>query len=142
MQTRSPVETRPPRMQPLSRLPVFYALEDKRVLVAGGSAAAAWKAELLSAAGAQVDIYAPDPCDELLALAGVTAPPAPERGLFRADSWLRRVSAESVLLLGGGRALLLEVAHPLVAAGVARHSRFREDPLGRLQHHWLQPLPT
>jgi uncharacterized protein (DUF2236 family) len=54
-------------------------------------------------------------------------------GLFRADSQLRRVSAESVLLLGGGRALLLEVAHPLVAAGVAEHSGFREDPLGRLQ---------
>lgn len=71
--------------------------------------------------------------DELLALAGIDAPPPPERGLFRADSWLRRVSAESVLLLGGGRALLLEVAHPLVAAGVAEHSRFREDPLGRLQ---------
>ena len=70
--------------------------------------------------------------DALLALAGLEAPP-PELGLFRADSWLRRVSAESVLLLGGGRALLLEIAHPLVAAGVAEHSQFREDPLGRLQ---------
>jgi uncharacterized protein (DUF2236 family) len=71
--------------------------------------------------------------EALLALAGIADPPPPETGLFRADSWLRRVSAEPVLLLGGGRALLLEVAHPLVAAGVARHSRFREDPLGRLQ---------
>jgi uncharacterized protein (DUF2236 family) len=70
---------------------------------------------------------------ELLALAGISDPPPPEQGLFRPESWLRRVSAESVLLLGGGRALLLEVAHPLVAAGVAEHSRFREDPLGRLQ---------
>jgi len=70
---------------------------------------------------------------ELLALAGIDAVPPPEQGLFRADSQLRRVSAESVLLLGGGRALLLEVAHPLVAAGVALHSSFREDPLGRLQ---------
>jgi len=70
---------------------------------------------------------------QLLALAGLDDPPPPEAGLFGADSWLRRVSAESVLLLGGGRALLLEVAHPLVAAGVAEHSRFREDPLGRLQ---------
>ncbi len=71
--------------------------------------------------------------EQLLALAGLGDPTPPEAGLFRADSWLRRVSAESVLLLGGGRALLLEVAHPLVAAGVAGHSRFREDPLGRLQ---------
>jgi uncharacterized protein (DUF2236 family) len=71
--------------------------------------------------------------DALLALAGLDAAGPPEEGLFGADSWLRRVSAESVLLLGGGRALLLEVAHPLVAAGVAEHSSFREDPLGRLQ---------
>ena len=70
---------------------------------------------------------------ELLALAGIDAPLPPGQGLFREDSWLRRVSAESVLILGGGRALLLEVAHPLVAAGVAEHSAFRADPLGRLQ---------
>ncbi len=70
---------------------------------------------------------------ELLALAGISAPPPPEQGLFREGSWLRRIAAESVLLLGGGRALLLEIAHPLVAAGVAEHSRFREDPFGRLQ---------
>src|SRR5499426_2531182 len=69
----------------------------------------------------------------LLALAGLDAATSAGAGLFREDSWLRRVSAESVLLLGGGRALLLEIAHPLVAAGVAGHSRFREDPLGRLQ---------
>jgi uncharacterized protein (DUF2236 family) len=36
-------------------------------------------------------------------------------------------------LLGGGRALLLQVAHPLVAAGVAEHSGFREDPWKRLE---------
>jgi uncharacterized protein (DUF2236 family) len=75
----------------------------------------------------------PSDDDALLALAGIEDPPPPEEGLFRRDSWLRRVSAESVLLLGGGRALLLEVAHPLVAAGVAEHSAFRTDPLGRLQ---------
>jgi uncharacterized protein (DUF2236 family) len=71
--------------------------------------------------------------DALLALTGLEPPQEPALGLFAPDSWLRRVSAESVLLLGGGRALLLEIAHPLVAAGVAEHSRFREDPLGRLQ---------
>jgi uncharacterized protein (DUF2236 family) len=36
------------------------------------------------------------------------------------------------LLLGGGRALLLQVAHPLVAAGVAAHSDFQRAPLQRL----------
>lgn len=69
----------------------------------------------------------------LLALAGLDALPPPEQGLFAEQSWLRRVSAESALLFGGGRALLLEIAHPLVAAGVAAHSDFRRDPFGRLQ---------
>jgi uncharacterized protein (DUF2236 family) len=36
-------------------------------------------------------------------------------------------------MLGGGRALLLQVAHPLVAAGVAAHSGYREDPWKRLE---------
>ena len=35
-------------------------------------------------------------------------------------------------MLGAARALLLQVAHPLVAAGVAEHSGFAEDPVGRL----------
>ena len=71
--------------------------------------------------------------EALLELAGLVDPPPAAEGLFRSDSWLRRVSAESVLLFGGGRALLLEIAHPLVAAGIARHSNFRGDPFGRLQ---------
>lgn len=36
------------------------------------------------------------------------------------------------LLLGGTTALLMQVAHPLVAAGVHQHSDFRRDPFGRL----------
>jgi uncharacterized protein (DUF2236 family) len=43
-----------------------------------------------------------------------------------------RINREGVLLLGGGRALVLQVAHPLVAAGVAAYSNYREDPWGRL----------
>ena len=38
-------------------------------MLAGGGAAAAWKAELLSAAGARVDVYAAEPSDEMLAVA-------------------------------------------------------------------------
>lgn len=53
-------------------------------------------------------------------------------GLFRKGSVFWRVNRESVLLVGGGAALLLQVAHPLVAAGVADHSDFRERPLRRL----------
>jgi uroporphyrin-III C-methyltransferase/precorrin-2 dehydrogenase/sirohydrochlorin ferrochelatase len=39
-------------MGPLAKLPVFWALEGKRVVVASGSDAAAWKSELLAACGA------------------------------------------------------------------------------------------
>ena len=52
-------------MEPLARLPVFFALDGKRAVVAGNGAAVAWKAELLSAAGAAVDVFADEPCDEL-----------------------------------------------------------------------------
>ena len=43
-----------------------------------------------------------------------------------------RVNREAVTMLGGGRALLMQVAHPLIAAGVAAHSRFQQAPLARL----------
>jgi uroporphyrin-III C-methyltransferase/precorrin-2 dehydrogenase/sirohydrochlorin ferrochelatase len=48
----------PARMAPLAKLPVFWALEGRRAVVAGGSDAAAWKAELLAACGAKVHVYA------------------------------------------------------------------------------------
>jgi uroporphyrin-III C-methyltransferase/precorrin-2 dehydrogenase/sirohydrochlorin ferrochelatase len=57
----------------LARLPVFFALDGKRAVVAGGSAAAAWKAELLSAAGAKVDVFTPYPSAEMAEL--VNDPP-------------------------------------------------------------------
>lgn len=69
--SRIPLEQKPPRMESLARLPLFFALDGKRALVAGGNAAAAWKVELLSAAGAQVDVYAGTPSDEMLTLAAL-----------------------------------------------------------------------
>jgi uroporphyrin-III C-methyltransferase/precorrin-2 dehydrogenase/sirohydrochlorin ferrochelatase len=69
---RKPQEAKPPRMEPLARLPVFFALAGKRAVVVGNSAAVAWKAELLAAAGAQVDLYADDPSEELRALVAET----------------------------------------------------------------------
>jgi uroporphyrin-III C-methyltransferase / precorrin-2 dehydrogenase / sirohydrochlorin ferrochelatase len=67
--SRKPLEEKPPRLGSLARLPVFFALDGKRAVVAGGSAAAGWKAELLSASGALVEVYAADPSDELLHVA-------------------------------------------------------------------------
>ena len=66
---RTPSEAKPARMGALARLPVFLSLDGKRAVLAGGSPAAAWKAELLSASGASVDVYATDVCDELQQLA-------------------------------------------------------------------------
>jgi uncharacterized protein (DUF2236 family) len=43
-----------------------------------------------------------------------------------------RIGAEGALLLGGGRALILQVAEPRVAAGVAQHSNYRQDAWRRL----------
>src|SRR5688572_12017584 len=57
------------RIEPLSVLPVFFDLDTRRAVVIGGGAAAAWKAELLAAAGAHVDIYAERPGEEMLTLA-------------------------------------------------------------------------
>ena len=51
--TRMPSEAHPKRMGALAKLPVFLDLADKRAVVAGGSAMAAWKAELLAASWRQ-----------------------------------------------------------------------------------------
>ncbi len=48
------------------------------------------------------------------------------------DSVVRRINSETALLFGGPRALLLQIAHPDVAAGVADHSDFRRSPFERL----------
>ncbi len=57
----------------------------------------------------------------------------PDAGLYgpRSEAW--RLNREAMLLLGAGpRALLMQIAHPAVAAGVAEHSDFRADPWRRL----------
>ena len=44
-----------------------------------------------------------------------------------------RVHSDASMFAGGLRALLLQSLHPLAMAGVAGHSGYRSDPLGRLQ---------
>src|SRR5215468_3356482 len=80
---RLPTELHPPRMDALARLPVFLALEGKRAVVAGGNAQAAWKAELLSAAGAIVEVFAQAAADELVGLA--QSPPRGPVTIHRRD---------------------------------------------------------
>jgi uncharacterized protein (DUF2236 family) len=68
-------------------------------------------------------------------LAGFPRPPAAPvapSALFPPGSVTRRMTAERVLVLGGGRALLMQIAHPLVAAGVADHRDPERLPWHRL----------
>ncbi|MGN6570956.1 MAG: siroheme synthase CysG [Pseudolabrys sp.] len=94
---RNPSETRPGRMEPLARLPVFLALDGKRAVLAGGSAAAAWKAELLSAAGARIDVYAVDESDDMAAIAA-----DPPRGAItvHARGWTEADLADAAVAIG------------------------------------------
>lgn len=54
-------------------------------------------------------------------------------GLFGPASISWRVDREALLLAGGSCALLMQLAHPAVAAGVAQHSDFQSDPFARLR---------
>jgi len=64
-------------------------------------------------------------------LAGTLGYPG-DPGLFGPGSTTWAVVGDTSVLVGGIRALLLQAAHPEVAAGVFEHSRYQEDPLGRL----------
>jgi uncharacterized protein (DUF2236 family) len=55
----------------------------------------------------------------------------PVEGIFGPASMTWRIDREAVMFLGAGRALLLQLAHPWVAAAVAEHSRTFADPIGR-----------
>ncbi|CAN5484790.1 oxygenase MpaB family protein [soil metagenome] len=56
----------------------------------------------------------------------------PVLGLYGPGTHMWRINREAVLLGAGPAALLLQVAHPHVAEGVAHHSNFEEDPWKRL----------
>lgn len=51
---------------------------------------------------------------------------------FPPDAVIRRVMAEPAIWFGAGRALLMQLAHPAVAQGVADHSDFKKHPFKRL----------
>jgi uncharacterized protein (DUF2236 family) len=59
------------------------------------------------------------------------APAVPGDGVFGPASMIWQVHREAALFLGAGRALLLQLAHPWVAAGVADQSQVFANPLGR-----------
>ncbi|CAN5707223.1 hypothetical protein BH23CHL8_BH23CHL8_26930 [soil metagenome] len=69
----------------------------------------------------------------MTALAHPMAAAHPVAGFYGPDSRMWRINREAVLLGAGPAALLLQIAHPLVAEGVAAHSDFSADPFGRLR---------
>jgi uncharacterized protein (DUF2236 family) len=59
------------------------------------------------------------------------AAPSAAEGIFGPRSVCWKVNRESALFLAAGRAALLQLAHPWVAAAIAEHSRTLDDPIGR-----------
>jgi uncharacterized protein (DUF2236 family) len=59
--------------------------------------------------------------------------PDPRAGLYGPGSKLWEVNREAMLFLGGGRAALLQLAHPFVADAIAQHSKTEADPWGRFR---------
>ncbi len=71
-------------------------------------------------------------------LAGSEQPPAEDMaseddpGLFGPESVVWLVHGDPAMVIGGLRSLLIQTLHPLAMAGVANHSDYRADPIGRL----------
>jgi uncharacterized protein (DUF2236 family) len=57
----------------------------------------------------------------------------PRAGLFGPHSVAWQLGADLGLFLGGGRAALLQLAHPFVAHAIDQHSKTRADVVGRFQ---------
>jgi uncharacterized protein (DUF2236 family) len=67
--------------------------------------------------------------------------PDPIVGLYGPDSMMWRIGrCHLASMLGSGRALLLQVAHPWVTQGVDHHSRTRTDPIGRARRTFINVL--
>lgn len=58
----------------------------------------------------------------------------PREGIFGPASISWKVNRESAVFLGAGRAALLQLAHPWVAAALDQHSNLRSDPLARFHN--------
>src|SRR6266849_4254924 len=58
-------------------------------------------------------------------------------GYYGPESVTWKISREAAILLGGARAVLMQLAHPLVAMGVSEHSNYMSDPFGRSWNTFL-----
>jgi uncharacterized protein (DUF2236 family) len=91
--------------------------------VAGGPTR--WVRDQIVGATSNLFSHGPYPLADTLSYPG-------DPGLFGPGSMTWTVVGDTSVFVGGIRALLIQAAHPEVAAGVFDHSRYREDPLGRL----------
>ena len=85
----------------------------------------AWYRKKLGARTRSIFAHVPYPLGDTLSYDG-------DPGLFGPGSMTWVVTADPCTFVGGIRALLIQAAHPEVVAGVADHSRYEDDPLGRL----------
>ncbi len=60
--------------------------------------------------------------------------PRGDAGLFGPDSASWQLFGDAASIVGGIRSLMVQLTHPLAMAGVADHSRYLDEPLGRLQN--------
>lgn len=58
----------------------------------------------------------------------------PREGIFGSSSVTRNISREGALFLGAGRAALLQLAHPWIAASLVDHSNLLNDPIARFHN--------
>src|SRR5438270_9290139 len=58
-------------------------------------------------------------------------------GYYGPQSATWKIASETAILLGGTRAVLMQIAHPLVAEGVSTHSSYMIDPLRRSEHTFI-----
>jgi uncharacterized protein (DUF2236 family) len=60
-----------------------------------------------------------------------------DQGYFGSGSMTWQIASEALVNMGGCRAVLMQLAHPLVATGVIEHSRYMTDPLGRAESTFM-----
>src|SRR5215471_12054279 len=60
-----------------------------------------------------------------------------DTGYYGPESVTWKISREAAILLGGARAVLMQLAHPLVAMGVSAHSDYMTDPFGRTERTFV-----
>jgi uncharacterized protein (DUF2236 family) len=60
-----------------------------------------------------------------------------DHGYLGPESMTWKIAREAIINIGGARAVLMQLAHPLVAMGVSEHSRYMTDPFGRARDTFM-----